>query len=100
MRETTIDQIATALQDGATLVDVREPAEFGEGHVPGAINIPMGQLSARLGEIDRSRPVCVVCASGNRSAAMTDVLTAAGYDAANVVGGTRAWVESGSPVEK
>ena len=100
MRETTIDQIAPALQDGATLVDVREPAEFREGHIPGAVNIPMGQLSARLAEIDRDRPVCVVCASGNRSAAMTDVLTAAGYDAANVVGGTRAWIESGRPVEK
>lgn len=100
MRETTIDQIPTAIQDGATLVDVREPAEFRDGHIPGAVNIPMGQLSARLDEIDRSRPVCVVCASGNRSAAMTEVLTAAGYDAANVVGGTRAWIESGRPTEK
>ena len=100
MRETPVDQIDRALHDGATLVDVREPAEYGDGHIPGAVNIPMGQLSARLGEIDRSRPVCVVCASGNRSAAMTDVLTAAGYDASNVVGGTRAWVESGRPVER
>ena len=100
MRETTIDQIPTAIQDGATLVDVREPAEFRDGHIPGAVNIPMGQLSARLDEIDRSRPVCVVCASGNRSAAMTEVLTAAGYDAANVVGGPRAWIESGRPTEK
>ena len=46
MRETTIDQIVPALQEGATLVDVREAAEYREGHVPGAINIPMGQLAA------------------------------------------------------
>ena len=100
MRETTIDQLEPALREGAALVDVREAAEYREGHVPGAVNIPMGQLSARLGELDRGRPVLVVCASGNRSAAMTDVLTAAGYDAANVVGGTRAWIESGRPIEK
>ena len=100
MRETTIDQLEPALREGAALVDVRAPAEYAEGHIPGAVNVPMGQLSARLGELDRGRPVLVVCASGNRSGAMTDVLTAAGYDAANVVGGTRAWVESGRPVER
>ena len=78
MRETTVDQLAAALDQGAAVVDVREPAEFREGHVPGATNIPMGQLTARLGEIDRDRPVHVVCASGNRSSAMVDVLTAKG----------------------
>ena len=100
MRETTIDRLEQALRDGAALVDVREVAEFRDGHVRGAVNIPMGQLSTRLGELDRTRPVLVVCASGNRSSAMTDVLTAAGFDATNVVGGTRAWVESGRPIEK
>lgn len=100
MRETTIEQLASALDRGATLVDVREPAEYREGHVPGARNIPRGQLTARLGEVDRNRPVHVVCASGNRSSAMTDLLTARGYDAINVVGGTSAWVRSGRPIEK
>ena len=60
----------------------------------------MGQLAARMGEIDRNRPVYVVCASGNRSSAMTDVLTAAGFDAINVAGGTSAWARSGRPIEK
>lgn len=100
MRETTIDQLAAALDQGASVVDVREPAEFREGHVPGATNIPMGQLTARLGEIDPNRPVHVVCASGNRSSAMADVLTANGFDAMNVAGGTRAWIRSGLPIEK
>ena len=78
MCETTVDQLAAALDQGAPVIDVREPAEFREGHVPGATNIPMGQLTARLGEIDPNRPVHVVCASGNRSSAMADVLTANG----------------------
>ena len=100
MRETTIDQLAAALDQGASVVDVREPAEFREGHVPGAVNIPMGQLTARLGEIDRDRLVHVVCASGNRSSAMADVLTANGFDAINVAGGTNAWIRSGRRIEK
>ncbi len=100
MRETTVDQLAAALDQGAPVIDVREPAEFREGHVPGATNIPMGQLTARMGEIDPNRPVHVVCASGNRSSAMADVLTANGFDAMNVAGGTRAWIRSGRPIEK
>lgn len=100
MREFTVERLASALQQGATLVDVREPAEYRDGHVPGAVNIPMGQLNARLGEIDRDRPVHVVCASGNRSSAMTDVLTANGFDAINVAGGTNAWIRSGRRIEK
>ena len=100
MRETTVDQLAAALDQGAAVVDVREPAEFREGHVPGATNIPMGQLTARLGEIDPNRPVHVVCASGNRSSAMVDVLTANDFDAINVAGGTSAWIRSGRPIEK
>ncbi len=100
MRETTVEQLASALDQGAAVVDVREPAEFRQGHVPRARNIPMGQLTARLGEIDRDRPVHLVCASGNRSSAMTDVLTASGYDAINVAGGTSAWVRSGRAIEK
>nr|WP_278255461.1 rhodanese-like domain-containing protein [Nocardioides convexus] len=53
-----------------------------------------------MGEIDPNRPVHVVCASGNRSSAMADVLTANGFDAMNVAGGTRAWIRSGRPIEK
>ncbi|MDN4175215.1 rhodanese-like domain-containing protein [Nocardioides sp. SOB77] len=100
MQEVTIDQAASAATGAGVIVDVREPAEYRDGHIPGAVNIPMGQLTARLSEIDRHQPVYVVCASGNRSSAMTDVLTAAGFDAFNVAGGTSAWIRSGLPVEK
>jgi rhodanese-related sulfurtransferase len=97
--EIDLDQLARSAQDGATVIDVREPAEYVAGHVPGATPVPMGQLPSRLGELDRSRPVYVVCASGNRSAAMTDVLVASGFDAYSVAGGTGAWARSGRPVD-
>jgi rhodanese-related sulfurtransferase len=93
--EIAVDRLARERSDGATVVDVREPSEYVAGHVPGATSIPMGQLSSRLADIDKSRPVYLVCASGNRSAAMTDLLRSAGYDAYSVAGGTSAWARSG-----
>src|SRR6476659_11020892 len=100
MQETEIPTVdvsglAAALREGAQLVDVREPAEYAAGHVPGAAHVPMGQLPARLGELDRSRAVHLVCASGGRSAAMARVVAAAGFEAVNVAGGTQAWIASG-----
>ncbi len=91
MLEVTIDDLSQALDDGVAVVDVRELGEYAEGHVPGVVHIPMGHLPARVEELDRGQPVYVICASGNRSAAMTDYLTAAGFDAASVTGGTAAW---------
>ena len=79
-------------------IDVRERAEYAQAHVPGAVLMPMGQLASRLDEIDRSARVHVICASGNRSKAMTDLLVAAGFDAVSVAGGTRGWLESGRSV--
>ena len=100
MREVDLDAFAAVHAEGADVIDVREPGEYVEGHVPGARLIPMGQLSSRLDELDRSGTVYVVCASGNRSGAMTDFLRQAGYDAINVAGGTGGWVRSGRPVTR
>jgi rhodanese-related sulfurtransferase len=97
--EIDIEQLARSAEHGVTVIDVREPSEYVAGHVPGATLVPMGQLPSRLGELDRSRSVYVVCASGNRSAAMTDFLVAGGYDAYSVAGGTTAWARAGHPVE-
>jgi rhodanese-related sulfurtransferase len=80
-------------------VDVRERHEYAAGHVGGALAIPMGQLPSRVHELDQSKPVYVICANGNRSLAMTDVLRAAGFHAWSVAGGTSAWARSGRPVE-
>ena len=93
--EIDIEQLATALSDDATLIDVREASEYAAGRVPGAVLMPMSRLASRMGELDKTRPVYVVCASGNRSAAMTDLLVANGFDAYSVAGGTQSWVASG-----
>lgn len=68
--------------------------------MPGAVLMPMGQLASRLEEIDRSARVHVICASGNRSKAMTDLLVGAGFDAVSVADGTNGWIESGRDVEE
>jgi rhodanese-related sulfurtransferase len=96
--EIDIDRLAEAVRAGAAIVDVREPGEYVAGHVPGAVLIPMGQLPGRVTELDRSAPVYVVCASGNRSATMTGFLRGAGFDAYSVAGGTTGWARSGRPV--
>ena len=100
MAEIDVDQLEVVLSEGGALIDVREPAEYVDGHVPGARPIPMGRLTDRLDELDKSAPVHVICASGNRSGAMCDVLRAAGFDAVNVRGGTKEWARSGREIEK
>ena len=79
------------------LIDVREPSELSEARVKGARHIPLGQLPAKLGELDRDRPVAFLCRSGSRSAIATRSATKAGLDAANVKGGIAAWTRAGLP---
>ncbi len=96
-----VKQAATMQSSGALLLDVREPDEYAQGHAPGAILIPLGQLSQRLTEIARykSQPVALICRSGNRSATAQRLLEQAGFSAtSNVEGGMIAWLKSGLPV--
>jgi rhodanese-related sulfurtransferase len=81
---------------GAVLIDVREDAEWHEGHAPGAQHLPLGRL--RLEDLPPGRPVYCICRSGNRSGRAVEALTAAGVDARNVAGGMQAWVAAGLPV--
>jgi rhodanese-related sulfurtransferase len=97
MSEVDIDTFARAHAGGAEVIDVREPQEYLAGHVPGAKLIPMRQLPGRLEEIEQ-RPVYVVCASGNRSLAVTNYLRDAGYEAHSVAGGTSAWARGGRQI--
>ena len=83
---------------GAYLLDVREPEEWAAGHAPPAHLMPMGQVEQRIDEIPRAAKTVVVCRSGGRSAAVTQLLRARGYDAANVAGGMLAWSEADLPV--
>lgn len=80
------------------VLDVREDVGVADGMIPGALHIPMGQLTSRLPEIDRTRPVIVVCRSGHRSARVADALIGAGYTADTMAGGMLAWERAGLPV--
>jgi hydroxyacylglutathione hydrolase len=74
------------------LVDVRTAREWGEAHVDGSLNLPLSQLSERLVELPRDRPLIVYCASGYRSSIATSLLRREGLpDVANLVGGLGAW---------
>lgn len=84
------------------VIDVREPVEFTDllGHIPGARLMPLSQLLARVGEIDRSRPVVAVCRSGARSAQATVLLRNAGFaEVANLAGGMLRWQAEALPIE-
>jgi hydroxyacylglutathione hydrolase len=79
------------VEGGSLLLDVREAVEWDAGHAPQAVWIPMGELTARVGELPADRRIVAVCRSGGRSHSVTGALLAAGYDAVNLDGGMRAW---------
>ena len=77
-------------RDGSvTLLDTRTPAEYDRGHADGFINIPVDELRDRLGALDRTKPVYVMCQSGLRSYIAGRILTGNGFDAYNFAGGFR-----------
>src|SRR5262249_28114969 len=78
---------------GARLVDVRTPGEVSGGALPGAVNIPLGELPGRVGELtkDPARPVVVYCASGMRSAQAKRILVGAGLSEVYDLGGMGRW---------
>lgn len=76
---------------GATLVDVRSPTEFRSGHVPGARNMPVEEIAARLSELQPNQPVVLYCRSGGRSAAAGAVLVGAGFESVSDLGPMSAW---------
>lgn len=82
----------------AVALDVREPYEWGQGHVGGALHIPMRSLSAPERELPVDTPIVVICRSGNRSGVVARALRAAGYDAHNLDGGLKAWKRDGLPL--
>lgn len=79
------------VRNGALLLDVRTPDEFSGQHIPGATNIPVDQLPARISELGpTSRPIVVHCRSGARSARAAGMLRAAGYEVHDI-GGMHEW---------
>lgn len=86
------------------ILDVREPAEYAAGHLPGAINIPRGVLEFKIDATPefqgkQQEPVIVYCQTGGRSALATHALNQLGYtQAVSMAGGFKAWSESGLPL--
>jgi len=80
------------------LLDVREDDEWAAGHIDGAQHIPLGQLSARLGEVPKDRTIVAVCRSGGRSEAAVRGLRKLGYEAENLEGGVNAWDRAKLPL--
>src|SRR6476646_2079227 len=82
------------------LVDCREQYEWDAGRVEGAIHLPLNAIMAGAGsDLDASKPVVVICRSGNRSELATMMLQARGFEAHNVEGGMEAWESAGLPFE-
>jgi len=98
--EITVDELAgrLAADQGEALIDVRQPDEYAEAHVPGARLIPLNDVPERLAELPTAGEVLVICRTGGRSLAACDFLTANGVTAVNVAGGTLAWIQSGREV--
>lgn len=87
------------------VLDVREPAEYAAGHLPGAVNIPRGVLEFQIGnhpafQNSRDTEFLVYCLSGGRSALAVEAIKKLGYEkAVSLAGGYKLWQESGHPVE-
>lgn len=88
-----------AIYDGAALVDVREPSEFGAGHIDGAIPVPLGSLGSALDRIPKDRPILAQCGAGERAASAASLLERAGFERVVIFdGGIGAWKDAGYAV--
>jgi len=100
--EIDIDELDRRRASGAAIFDVREPDEYEEVRIPGVVLVPLATVPEAVEEFRAAaagQAVCVVCAVGGRSGQAVGFLRARGVDAVNVAGGTKAWHQSGRPVE-
>ncbi len=95
--EVDLDTFAAARASGATVLDVRNPDEYEDKHVPGAMLIPLPELASRMGDVPAGDPLYVICAAGGRSLTAAHALVEAGYSAISVAGGTNGWAAAGHP---
>lgn len=77
----------------ALFLDVRTPGEWNEGHISGALHIPLQELSSRISELDKhkNRDIIVYCRSGNRSSSASQILIKKGFKVKNMTGGYMSW---------
>lgn len=96
----TVDQLKERLGE-VHVLDVRQPAEWAAGHIPGAQFITGAELPERYDEVPKDRPVVVICGSGYRSSAAGSLLKSLGHgDIINVLGGMSAWYAAGYETER
>jgi len=100
--EMTVAELRAALAGGKPplLLDVREPYEWRQVRIPGAVHVPMNSVPGRLAELPRDQPIVVLCAHGSRSFGVTHYLREQGYDAINLKGGITQWHVQGGEVEQ
>jgi RND superfamily putative drug exporter len=100
--EISVDELDGLVADGTVhVLDVREDWEFRRGRVPGAVSIPLGQLTARVAGLPRDKPYAVICEHGSRSQGATAFLLGQGFDGAvSVRGGTSAWARTNRELER
>lgn len=91
-------ELSDALRNGARLIDVREPAEYAQAHVPGAQLVPLSTVPDNVAAFSGDGPTYVICQSGGRSATACDFLASQGVTVINVAGGTMGWMASGFDV--
>lgn len=91
----TVLQSALAGEEPPFVVDVREPYEWRQVHVPDVLHIPMNDIPFRLDELPKEREVVVLCAHGSRSYGVAGYLIEQGYQASSLAGGITEWVRNG-----
>jgi len=97
--EVSVADAAKLDQKDWFFLDVREPDEWEEAHIPYATLIPLGELTSRLSEIPKDKNIIVVCRSGNRSAVGRDLLLNSGFTSVtSMAGGMSTWQAQGHPV--
>jgi rhodanese-related sulfurtransferase len=95
-QEISVQEAYAMRQDGAFILDVRQPEEWTDYHIPGSTLIPLGELQSRLSEVPKDQEVVVVCRSGNRSLEGRDILANAGFtQVTSMAGGVSDWRSNG-----
>ena len=90
-------------RESAVVIDVCEPKEYQQGHLPNAINIPLSSLSSRISELEKykGKPIVVACRAGNRSMKGAIALSRNGFESVySLSGGLMAWQKGNLPIEK
>lgn len=95
------DEARALVSKGAKLVDVRSPEEFAEGHIEGAVNLPVDEVSTRADELgEKHEPVILYCMSGRRAHRAAEALRAAGFTKVHELGAMSNWQSDPKPANE